>query len=231
MTKQEKTLFTPFDCDKDDKYLLRFANGDSFIVEIDGQGESELHPITGDDVDTYWGYVFHILEVLSNVTDNYCVDALIEISKYFYPELIANVTDWSVLRRTKTDICEKCGGIIYYINDYPSYSIVCMDCGYGVASTEFLPIENDESEYSLVINKTQKYTNEQLSIIKKLTGMSYLYITNNYHEGFVIMQGKATKLFPIKYKLSKANVEVVINPDMDYPEEDIMFISIKNYLN
>ena len=91
MTTEEKKLFERFI--KDDVYnnsiTYRFymGSGDIFVVEYDGEGESELNPFSGEE-DNYYGFVFHILKVENDSSGNYCDDALLEISKYDYPTKI-----------------------------------------------------------------------------------------------------------------------------------------------
>lgn len=88
MTKEEKKLFEIFFHDDvyNNNVLYEFTmkSGDVFIVEYDGEGESEINPITGED-DNYYGLVFHINKVVKDCSGNYCDDALVEISKYDYP--------------------------------------------------------------------------------------------------------------------------------------------------
>lgn len=91
MTSEEKKLYEPFftngKLDEDSKYEITMESGDCFLIEFHGEGESEINPLTGED-DYYWGIVYHVIKVLNNVTDNYCDDSLIEISKYNFPKKI-----------------------------------------------------------------------------------------------------------------------------------------------
>lgn len=88
MTVEEKKLFEIFI--KDDVYnndiLYEFTmkSGDVFEVKYDGEGESEINPINGED-DEYYGFVFHIIKLIKDCSGNFCEDALVEISKYDYP--------------------------------------------------------------------------------------------------------------------------------------------------
>lgn len=91
MTKEERKLFEPFFTDgildENSKYEITMDSGDEFLIEINGEGESEINPLTGED-DYYWGIVYHIIKVQKNVTNKYCDDSLIEISKYNFPKSI-----------------------------------------------------------------------------------------------------------------------------------------------
>ena len=94
MTKEEKELFKPLfyngEINEESKYIITFENGDEFLVEIHGEGESEINPLTGED-DYYWGIVYHIIKVINNVTNDYCEDSLIELSKYNFPIKIKKI--------------------------------------------------------------------------------------------------------------------------------------------
>ena len=88
MTDDERKLFEPFYCngelDENSIFDITMESGDEFLVELSGEGESEINPLTGED-DYYWGLVYHVLKVINNVTNDYCDDSLIEISKYNFP--------------------------------------------------------------------------------------------------------------------------------------------------
>lgn len=94
MTDEEKELFKKFF--EDDVYnneiIYRFEmkSGDVFVVEYDGEGESEINPFTGED-DDYYGLVFHIIKVEKDVSGNYCDNALVEVSKYDFPVIITKL--------------------------------------------------------------------------------------------------------------------------------------------
>lgn len=94
MTKDDMKIFERFIYDdvyhNDITYEFTMKSGDKFIVEYDGEGESEINPFTGDD-DYYYGFVFHIIKVLKDFTGNYCDDALVEISKYDFPIKIIKI--------------------------------------------------------------------------------------------------------------------------------------------
>lgn len=88
MTSEERKLFEPFftngKLDEESEFEITMESGDQFLIEIHGEGESEINPLTGED-DYYWGIVYRVKKVLNNVTNNYCDDSLIEISKYNFP--------------------------------------------------------------------------------------------------------------------------------------------------
>ena len=88
MTTEEKQLFKMFIDDdvynNSITYRFTMKSGDVFIVEYDGEGESELNPFTGED-DDYYGFVFHIIKVENDSSGAYCDDSLLEISKYDFP--------------------------------------------------------------------------------------------------------------------------------------------------
>ena len=95
MTDEEKNLFKIFIDDdvynNEIIYNFKMKSGDIFIVEYDGEGESELNPFTGED-DDYYGFVFHILKVENDASGRYCDDAFVEISKYDFPLEIKKIT-------------------------------------------------------------------------------------------------------------------------------------------
>lgn len=94
MIKDEMKIFERFINDdiyhNDITYEFTMKSGDVFIVKYDGEGESEINPITGED-DYYYGFVFYIIKVLKDLSDNYCDGALIEISKYDFPVEIKKI--------------------------------------------------------------------------------------------------------------------------------------------
>ena len=222
MTPFEEELFEFVNRDKTDQYLFRFKNGDEFIVEYDGEGELELNPSTGED-DDYWGICFRIIKIINNASDKYCEDALIEISRIDYPELIVNISDYSFYRNTYISKCYKCGGDMCSILDYPGVHVKCMNCDEDVASTQFLPIDEDQTVYKLKVYKNPDLTLEQLSILKKLFNITYLGLRKQFSEDSIIFEGCAVEAFYNKLKLDELGIKSSISPNIDYPIEEIMY--------
>jgi len=94
MTDEELKLFDIFISNdvynNDITYKFIMESGDILIAKYDGEGESEINPITGDD-DSYYGFVFRIINVVNDSSGNYCDNSLIEISKYNYPIVIEKI--------------------------------------------------------------------------------------------------------------------------------------------
>ena len=91
MNKDEKQLLSIFynnDIPNEDgKYIFEMENGDIFKVEYYGEGISEINPLTGED-DSFYSIDFLIIDVINDSSEQYCKDAIIEISKYNYPKKI-----------------------------------------------------------------------------------------------------------------------------------------------
>ena len=224
MTSLEKHLFNIFDRDEDYKYLFKFSNGDEFIVEYDGEGESEINPLTGED-DDYWGLVFHILEVRNNVTDNYCVDALIEISRIFYPELIVEITEWTVYRKTIIHKCIDCGKNEFAFYENSELLYICENCGEKCVTTSFLPIVEDYNEYQLNVKKNTNLSKIQMYKLRKMFNISYVELQKKFNVDF-IYNGRAKDVFYKKILLEEMGLVVSVTPEANYSYEEIMYANI-----
>ena len=94
MNQEDKKLLAVFyngDIPKEDgKYIFEMENGDIFKVEYYGEGISEINPLTGED-DSFYAIDFLIIDVITDSSNQYCKDAIIEISKYNFPKIIQSI--------------------------------------------------------------------------------------------------------------------------------------------
>lgn len=119
--------------------------------------------------------------------------------------------------------CNKCGGLLYSIIDYPNLHIKCLNCDMDVASTKFLPIEEDENIYKIKALKNTNLSLEQLSIIKQLFNIGYLEAKKKFENDFILYEVQAVDAFYKKIKLDEIGIKSIISPNADYNIEEIMY--------
>lgn len=207
MTKEERELFKPLfyneRIDEESNYIITFENGDEFLVEFYGEGESEINPLTGED-DYYWGIVYHIIKAIKNVTDIYCDDSLIELSKYNFPIRIIRLIN-----------CPECGAEMIPTYSKPALNYTCPKCGNSIATTLWETIDLDMTNYEIIILPNTSHITDNIKLVSKLTGENYIKSKELLTTGFSLFKGRAVEIKQIISKLDRTTLKYVIKPN--YP--------------
>ena len=71
-------------------------------------------------------------------------------------------------------ICENCGNKMRYSQEEHTALWVCDQCGNGVATTIFDPIEFDVTDYHICINKSVISSVETIRVVSGIVNCNYL---------------------------------------------------------
>ena len=118
---------------------------------------------------------------------------------------------------TENTICEKCGAEMKNIDNPHELGMICPNCGWGWVTTFINPIIEDDTVYSVVLQKENKASKSALKTVSAIAKCNYVqakeYIDNAPVE---IFRGKAIEVKYLKEQLDSANISFVIVPEFPY---------------
>ena len=112
--------------------------------------------------------------------------------------------------------CEKCGTEMNPYHEGATCGMLCPACGWGWVTTYSLPIDADNTMYTISFSKAEKVTPAMIKLYAKLAGINFLQAKRVLEEG----SGKYVALeADIQNHISEihaAGMQFVITPDYPY---------------
>ncbi|MDD6276056.1 MAG: hypothetical protein PUB20_04455 [Clostridia bacterium] len=112
--------------------------------------------------------------------------------------------------------CLTCGTDMVCNIDGHCLSWKCPNCGDGIATSYFEPIELDQAEYSIIIEKVEEPVMEQIKITSQILNVNYITTRKLLIEGDAIFKGKAIPVQNSAAILNRNNLKFSITPDFPY---------------
>ena len=116
----------------------------------------------------------------------------------------------------KNNICDKCGAELRVDRCGCAVTYTCPNCGWSVATTEWEPIDLDETKYEIRLAEGTPVNKETLSLVSRMTGKNFIDSKKAIEACGVIYVGKARDILEQKNFLAKQGVAFVIEPDFPY---------------
>ena len=116
----------------------------------------------------------------------------------------------------KNKVCEKCGTEMMVERCGCAVTYTCPKCGWSVATTEWEPIDLDETEYVFCLAKGNSANKETLSVVSKLTGKNFIAAKKAIEECDIIHKGKARDAVEMREFLNKIGIHFIIEPELPY---------------
>ena len=111
--------------------------------------------------------------------------------------------------------CLSCGTEMECKIEGHCLSWICNNCGDGIATSYFEPIELDQTDYYLHIAPVIAPSPDVLRYISQLLMCNYMQAKARLVDEIIIKE-KATKVNDIAYKLTTLNLAYTITPDYPY---------------
>ncbi len=92
----------------------------------------------------------------------------------------------------------------------------CPKCGWSVATTEFDPIDLDETKYEIRLAEGTAVTKETLSLVSHMTGKNFIDSKKIIESRDAIFVGQALDILKQREFLTKQGVAFIIEPDFPY---------------
>lgn len=116
----------------------------------------------------------------------------------------------------KNNICDKCGAELRVDRCGCAVTYTCPKCGWSVATTEWEPIDLDDTQYEIRLSEGTPVSKKILSLISAMTGKNFIDSKKIIEDCGVIFVGKARDILEKKDFLTKQGVAFVIEPDFPY---------------
>lgn len=112
--------------------------------------------------------------------------------------------------------CEKCETEMIPYKNGRTIGMICPNCGWGWATTEFEPIELDQTIYTIHINTITNPSKEVLKFVSKILNANFLVTYKLLKDGQASFSGKAIEIKNIIKKLQNLEIKYSITPDFKY---------------
>lgn len=109
------------------------------------------------------------------------------------------------------DTCPKCGAKLREERrGYPSFAVVCDNCGWEAATTMLDPIDLDDTIFTVSLAPGTPANKETLSLVSRLTGKNFI------ESNGPVFSGKAREIKSLLKDLEDKPIEVQVSPDFPY---------------
>ncbi len=112
--------------------------------------------------------------------------------------------------------CEKCGTTMVSFKEDRTIGMKCPNCGWGWVTTQFDPIDLDETIYTVKINVIVNPSKKQLKIVSKMLNVNFLIATKLLMEGKASFSGKAIDVQNKLKELYGQDIHYSISPKFKY---------------
>ncbi len=126
-------------------------------------------------------------------------------------------------RKTYIQICKcpRCGSEAITTWCPADFSIKCTKCGYGVATTLFHPIDSDETNYSIYLERNQLISRTNLRSLSKLFGKNYIECKTILEHGGLILEGFARDVNEKIDYLKNNHLQFNVKPEWKYYDDPL----------
>ena len=112
--------------------------------------------------------------------------------------------------------CPECGTKLIKERFGHSAVYTCPKCGWSAATTEFDPIDLDNTQYVIRLAEGTPVTKEVLSLVSYMTGKNFIDSKKVIENRDIIFAGQAHDILKQKEYLAKQGIGFVIEPDFPY---------------
>ena len=197
---------------------MRFSDGRTLIVKPDTWFTDKNDFDESDARYEEWECgVFMIEEVISDPSGTLSPGNLIEVTYKDYPiEIHYKYQKIYKIEVTDGYSCPECGAEIITERCGAGVTYTCPKCGWSVASTEFYPIDLDDTQYVIRLAEGTPASKEILSLVSHMTGKNFIESKKIIENCDIIFAGRAREIVKQKEHLAEQGVSFVIEPDFPY---------------
>lgn len=199
---------------------MRFKDGRSLVVKPDTWFTDEKDFDESDDRYEEWECgVFIIEKILSDPSGKLSVGCLIGVTYRDCPVEIRY--NYKHLERggfpaKPAPHCPECGAEAITERDGCAVTYTCPKCGWSAATTEWEPIDLDDTQYEIRLGEGVPTGKENLSLVSHMTGKNFVDSKKIIEDCGVIFVGKTRDIFEKREFLNEQGIPFVIEPDFPY---------------
>lgn len=110
--------------------------------------------------------------------------------------------------------CPKCGSQLDEKQDGSSSVVRCVNCGYSVATTSISQIYEDETEYSIILQKNNRINKDTIMLLMNVAGLNISMAADIMKNKcpYELFNGKAVEIKEISEKLKDKGIIYEIVP-------------------
>ena len=112
--------------------------------------------------------------------------------------------------------CQKCGAEMTVERCGCAVTYTCPKCGWSVATTEWEPIDLDDTIFTVSLAPGNPANKEMLSLVSRLTGKNFIESKKVIESNGAIFSGKAREIQNFLKDLEGKPIKVQVSPDFPY---------------
>ncbi len=112
--------------------------------------------------------------------------------------------------------CPNCGKEMKVTIAGSAKNYECESCEYAYATTIAEGIEWDAKEYTIVLEKNEDASADQIKVISSLSALNFLKSKEILLEGGAFMKGRATEIKKVIALLQQESIQFRITPEFLY---------------
>ncbi len=112
--------------------------------------------------------------------------------------------------------CEKCGTKMVPFKEGRTIGMRCPNCGWGWVTTQFDPIDLDETIYTVKFDTIVNPSKEQLKVVSKILNINFLATAKLLKEGKASFDGRAIDIQGNLKEIKTMDIHYSISPYFKY---------------
>lgn len=112
--------------------------------------------------------------------------------------------------------CRNCNSEMQYKVEGHTASWTCPQCGWGLATSHYEPIELDQTTYTIHIGASSAPSVDMIKCVARLSGCNSIVARSSLTSGTASISGRATKIKCYLEQLSTVGLDYHIEPEFPY---------------
>lgn len=112
--------------------------------------------------------------------------------------------------------CEKCSTPMEYLVTDQTCSWKCPSCGWGIATTYYSPMVDDDTSYTISIHSSNKADIEKIRVLADVMNCNFLEARKHLQAGTLIPDQSAVSVCGILKRLYACGIAYSVSPDFLY---------------
>lgn len=117
--------------------------------------------------------------------------------------------------------CHKCNNDMTFMLEDHTLIWTCPQCGFQLMTTHFSELETDTTVYSVILERTEKYTPAEIRLVAEIAQCNFLQAKTVLDTGnCVLLRSTAQNVLTTARKLKENGLRFHIQPEFPYQLEE-----------